>query len=155
MKIPIDFRSHIKDVFLMKKNTTLKKLICYSWLKLLQKYLIKKVDYIRVLNSRMFEELMELKYPKTRIIRIPNGIKLKKYINLDKNVHEGIIYGFVGRLSQFKNIRYMLGEFKDYFDKFSLDKLSIFIRILGTPKAGASRAQVEYTVEWKSDSFII
>jgi glycosyltransferase involved in cell wall biosynthesis len=74
----------------------------------------------------MFEELMELKYPKTRILRIPNGIKLKKYIDLDKNVHEGIIYGFVGRLSQFKNIRYMLGEFKDYFDKFSLDKLFIF-----------------------------
>ena len=42
MKIPIDFRSHIKDVFLMKKNTTLKKFVCYSWLKLFQKYLIKK-----------------------------------------------------------------------------------------------------------------
>lgn len=126
MKIPIDFRSHIQDVYLMKKNTMLKKLICYSWLKLFQKFLIKKVDYIRVINSRMYEELKELKYPTARILRIPNGIRLDKYNKMDKNAHEGIIFGFVGRLSQFKNLRYMLGEFKGYFNKYALDKLYIF-----------------------------
>jgi len=126
MKIPIDFRSHIQDISLMKKNTLIKKLVCFSWLKLFQKYLITKIDYIRVINNRMFEELNELKYPTERILRIPNGIKLSKYIGLEKSSHEGVIYGFVGRLSQFKNLGYMLVEFKHYFEKYSLDKLFIY-----------------------------
>ena len=126
MKIPIDFRSHIKEVSLMSRHNLIKKFVCYSWLKLFQKYLIKKIDFIRVINKRMFEEITELNYPKRRILRIPNGIEFTKYIGLNKTAREGVNFGFIGRLSQFKNLRYMLLEFKDYFKEFPLDKLYIY-----------------------------
>ncbi len=126
MKIPIDFGSHIKEVSLMNRYNLIKKFVCYSWLKLFQKYLIKKIDFIRVINKRMFEEITELNYPKRRILRIPNGIEFTKYIGLDKIVREGVNFGFIGRLSQFKNLKYMLMEFKDYFKEFPLDKLYIY-----------------------------
>jgi len=122
----MDFKSHVKDVSLMKRYNLIKKFVCYSWLKLFQKYLIKKIDFIRVLNKRMFEEIVALDYPKRRILRIPNGIESTKYIDLDKTAHEGVNFGFTGRLSQFKNLKYMLMEFKDYFEEFSLDKLYIY-----------------------------
>ncbi|MFX0075325.1 MAG: glycosyltransferase, partial [Candidatus Hermodarchaeota archaeon] len=84
MKIPIDFKSHIKEVSLMKKNTLVKKFICYSWLKLFQKYFLKKISYIRVINHRMAEDLLKLNYPKERILRISNGIEISKFKNLNK-----------------------------------------------------------------------
>lgn len=126
MKIPIDFKSHIKEISMMRSNTLIKKIICYSWLKLFQKYFLGKVDYIRVINNRMVEDLRELKYPKERILRISNGIEIKKFTNLNKNAHEGVSYGFAGRLSQFKNLNYMLMEFKPYFEMFPSDKLLIY-----------------------------
>ncbi|MHA1670161.1 MAG: glycosyltransferase family 4 protein [Promethearchaeota archaeon] len=126
MKMPIDFRSHIKEVSLMKRYHLVKKFVCYSWLNLFQKYLIKKINFIRVINKRMFEEITDLNYSKRRILRIPNGIEFLKYIDLDKIEHKDVNFGFIGRLSQFKNLKYMLMEFKDYFEEFPSDKLYIY-----------------------------
>ncbi|MFX0075173.1 MAG: glycosyltransferase, partial [Candidatus Hermodarchaeota archaeon] len=40
--------------------------------------------------------------------------------------HKDVVYGFVGRISQFKNLDYLLTEFKLYFEKYPLDKLFIY-----------------------------
>jgi len=126
MKIPIDFSNHIKEVSLMNRNNFIKKIVCYSWLKLFQKFLIKKIDFIRVINKRMFRDITDLNFPKRRILSIPNGIDSKSYNNLDKNVHESVNFGFIGRLTQFKNIKFLLMEFRDYLEQFPSDKLYIY-----------------------------
>jgi glycosyltransferase involved in cell wall biosynthesis len=74
----------------------------------------------------MIRELNELNFPQTKILKISNGIELSKYTNLNKNSHEGVNYGFVGRLSQFKNLNYMLMEFKSYSELFPSDILLIY-----------------------------
>lgn len=126
MKIPIDFKSHIREISMMRSNTMVKKVICYSWLKLFQKFFLRKINYIRVINNQMVQDLYRENYPNERILRISNGIEISKFANLNKNTHEGVNYGFVGRLSRFKNLYYMLKEFKLYFEMYPLDQLLIY-----------------------------
>ncbi|MHA1250166.1 MAG: glycosyltransferase family 4 protein [Candidatus Helarchaeota archaeon] len=126
MKLAIDFESHIMDVSLIKKHKYRYKVLNYSQLKFFLKFLIKKVNFIRAINSKMYDDLINLGYPKERILRIPNGISPDKFVNLNKDLHRNTHFGYIGRLIEFKNLRFLLNTFKLYLNKYPNDKLFFY-----------------------------
>jgi len=126
MKIPIDFESHIRDIYMLKKKNFKSKFINFSWIKFFKTYLIKKINFIRAINEKIYQDLINLNIPKQKIIKIPNGIDINSLKFIKKEKHLGINYGYVGRLSEFKNLNYLLVEFVKYIKIFPQDKLYIF-----------------------------
>ncbi len=74
----------------------------------------------------MKEQLIERKFPIERIMKIPNGININIYKEIVKIPHNRIHYGYVGRLTKFKNITFLINGFKEYFKKFPEDRLYIY-----------------------------
>lgn len=126
MKLALDFESHIMDVSLIEKHKFRAKALNYSWLKFFIKYLIKKVNFIRAINSKMYQDLIDIGYPKDHILRIPNGISSKKFMSINKVIHQHTNFGFVGRLIEFKNLKFLLHSFKLYLSEYPDDKLFFY-----------------------------
>ena len=126
MKIPLDFSSYLLHIHLMEKNNLIAKLINYSWFKFFTKVVIKKINYIRTLNEKMYVDLIKLHFPGDRILKIPNGINSRGYFKIKKKEHPNIHYGFVGRLTEFKNLKFLLDVFKLYLESYPEDKLFIY-----------------------------
>ena len=126
MKIPLDYTSYIRQIELTQKNKLKAKLINFSWFKFFCKFIIRKISWIRILNEKMFEDLLELKYPEKNILKIPNGINSKSYIGIKKIRHKDTHYGYVGRLTEFKNLGFLLKVFKNYLNYYPNDKLFIY-----------------------------
>lgn len=126
MKVPTDYTTYIRQIYLSENQNLITKLINYSWFNFFKKFILKKIDYVRPINQVMYDDLIELKYPKERIIRIPNGIDTKSIVGLKKNVYDGIHFGFVGRLTKIKNLKLLLDAFEIYFSKYPEDKLLIY-----------------------------
>lgn len=126
MKLPIDFRSFIKQYYMIEKQKIRVKMISYSWVKFFKKFLLKKINFIRSLNEIMYNDLINLKFPKERILKIPNGIDCKTFINVQKIKHEETIFGYVGRLTEFKNLRFLLKVFKTHLILYPKDELFIY-----------------------------
>ena len=59
-------------------------------------------------------------------MKIPNGIDCKTFINIQKIKHEETIFGYVGRLTEFKNIRFLLKVFKTHLIKYPKDELFFY-----------------------------
>ena len=126
MKVPLDFTSFIKDTAMQKENKIRTRILNYSWDKLFRKLIIKKINFIRAINKKIYNDLINLKYPKECILEIPNGIESSIFNGLQKKTRDVIHYGYVGRLVQLKNVRYLLYVFKEYFSKYPSDKLFIY-----------------------------
>lgn len=126
MKIPIDFKSHLRGISLLKHQKIRSKIINYSWFMFFKRFIIKKINFLRPINNKMYEDLIELKLPKEFILEVPNGINSKKFIGLQKDEHKGTNFGYVGRLTEFKNLRFLLEVFKFYIAKYPFDKLFIY-----------------------------
>lgn len=126
LKMPIDFSSHLREVYLYKHQKLKSKLINFSWLRFFKKFILPRINFIRILNKRMYFELIELKYPKVQILEIPNGITSKNYLKIKKNDHKFMHFGYVGRLTEFKNLRFLLEVFQKYLKKHPSDKLYIY-----------------------------
>ena len=124
--MPIDFSSHLREVYLYKHQKLKSKLINFSWLRFFKKFILHRINFIRVLNKRIYCDLIELKYPKVKILEIPNGITSEKFIVINKIQNPDTHYGYVGRLTEFKNVKFLLGVFKEYLKKYSSDKLFIY-----------------------------
>jgi len=126
MKMPTDYSTYIQQIYLSENQRLITKMINYSWFKFFKKIILKKINYIRPINQKMYDDLIELNYPKERILKIPNGIDSKKFIGLKKIIHDGIHFGFVGRLTKIKNLRFLLDVFEIYFTKYPEDKLFLY-----------------------------
>jgi len=127
MKLPIDFDSYLDEIFYSTNKSRVLNMINLFWFKIFKKIFLKKIDFIRAINNKMYEDLLMLNYPEDHILRIPNGIHIEKFKKLKKKTHLNTNYGFVGRLIEFKNIRLLLNGFKIYFQNYyKNDKLFIF-----------------------------
>ncbi len=125
MKIPIDFKSHLRQTYLLEQYKS--KLINYSWYIFFRKFLIRKIDFIRAINDLIYRDLVDFDFPEERILKITNGIESKEFLNqISKKEHEGTNFAFVGRLTGFKNLRFLLNVFKIYLSKFPEDKLFFY-----------------------------
>lgn len=126
IKIPIDFNSHIRDIYQSKKHKLRAKIINYSWFKFFKTFLIKKINFIRAINNKIYKDLCNLKIPKKRILKIPNGINSKKFIDVQKKKRKVSHFGFVGRLTKFKNLRILLETFGKFLSEYPKDKLFFY-----------------------------
>jgi len=126
MKIPLDFTSFLRDTSMPKENKIRTRILNYSWFKIFKKIILKKIDFIRAINKKIYNDLISLNYPKERILKIPNGINSINFIDLQKNEREISHFGYVGRLVKIKNLKILLFAFKNYFLKYPLDKLFIY-----------------------------
>jgi len=126
LKLPIDFTSNIITIDMIKKHKIRTKLINLSWFRFFESFILKKISFIRILNKKMYKDLLELNFPKKNILNISNGISIESFSNFKKNEHNGTYYGFVGRLVEFKNLRFLLDVFKKYLLKYPNDKLLIY-----------------------------
>lgn len=126
MKIPIDFKSHLRKIYLLQQHKIRSKMINYSWFKFFKKFIIKKINFLRPINKKMYKDLIDLQIPKNRILKLPNGINSKIFIGLQKNKHNYTNLGYVGRLTEFKNLKFLLDVFKLYLTKYPSDKLFIY-----------------------------
>ena len=128
MKIPTEFNIYLRQLDLIGHQNLLAKIINFSWFKFFKFYVLKKINFIRPINKRMYKDLIDLKYPVDNIVKIPNGINSKEFLNYGKIKHPEIRFGFVGRLTEIKNLIYLLDVFKSYFSKYPEDMLYIYGR---------------------------
>ncbi len=126
MKMPTDYENYIRIVHLTEKQNFMAKLINYSWFKFYKWFVLKRLNFMRPINQKMYEDLINLNFPRKRILKLSNGIESKRFIGLKKKRHSGINFGFVGRLTKIKNLHFLLQVFKQYFSKYPEDKLLIY-----------------------------
>jgi len=126
MKLPIDFESHLTDSALEVKNPLKTKIISYSWHRFFQRFIIKKINLIRTINDKMFEDLIAIGFPKNRILKIPNGINFEKFRDISKIDNSETHFGYVGRLSKYKNVIFLLNVFKAHLNEFPRDILLLY-----------------------------
>lgn len=126
MKIPLDFDSFIKQTELNKKKNLKYKLINYSWIKFFKQFLIKKIDFIRAINEKIYKELIDLGFEKKNILKIHNGINPKDFLDIKKKSSNFTRFGFIGRLTEFKNIEFLLNCFIRYLSSYPDDRLFFF-----------------------------
>lgn len=100
---------HGSDIFILASNPVLKRII---------KYVLKKADYIAVVNEAIYERILELKIDdlKDKIKITPNAVDLEKFNphiksnltqELGLNPQKPIIL-FVGNLVSQKGLKYLL-----------------------------------------------
>ncbi|MEE9378018.1 MAG: glycosyltransferase, partial [Candidatus Lokiarchaeia archaeon] len=126
LKIPLDFSSFINQYNMIKNHNIVSRLITFSWFNFFKKFLIKKIDYIRAINDKIYNDLIKLNFPRNNILRIPNGINYKLFINFKKKKHQNTNFGYVGRLTEFKNLKFLLEEFKNFLNKYPNEKLFFY-----------------------------
>ncbi len=126
MKMPIDFASFIRQIYMQEQHKIRSKIINYSWFKFFKNFIFKKLDFIRPINIKMYRDLVNLRFLKKKILLLPNGIYSKNFAGLQKIEHKGTHFGYVGRLTEFKNLRFLLEVFKIYLTKYPFDKLFIY-----------------------------
>ncbi|MHA1396049.1 MAG: glycosyltransferase family 4 protein [Promethearchaeota archaeon] len=126
LKLPIDFKNIYRDISSAERNKLIIKLINYSWIKFLTKYLIHKINYIRSINSKIYKDLLDLDYPKENILCIPNGISYTSFLKFKKKQRNETYFGYVGRLVIVKNLKYIINVFRLYFSKYPNDRLLIY-----------------------------
>lgn len=126
MKIPIDFESHLKELYLHEKKKARSTMINISWFNFFREFVLKKINYVRAVNNKILNDLIKKRYPEDRIILIPNGVDVKQLLRINKKSHKGTHFGYVGRLTKFKNLRFLLEVFKNYLLENFNDKLFIY-----------------------------
>lgn len=126
MKMPLDFNSYIRRVYMLEDDKIKARIFNFSFFKFFKAFLFKKTDYIRAINHQMHIDLVNSFFPEKRILDIPNGINYKEFAEIKKKNRENTRFGFVGRLTEFKNLRFLLDVFKIYLTKYPKDKLFIY-----------------------------
>ena len=108
-------------------NSLISRMSYYGWMKFFKKFIIK-IDklYFQAINKKIYDDLINLNISKENIIKVPNGISIKKYESWKKNTFSETHFGYVGRLLRTKNIRFLLKTFMTYLSKYPTDKLYIF-----------------------------
>lgn len=124
MKIPIDFSSFITTASLNEKISV--KLDRFAWFKIFIRFLLGKINFIRPINNLMIKQLKEMGYPTENILRVPNGINTRDFISIKKDNQQKTHFGFVGRLTKFKNISFLIKSFNEYLNLYPKDKLYIY-----------------------------
>jgi len=126
VKMPTDFSNYIRNISMQKTHRIFLELYSYSWLKFFKKFILKKIDYVRAINADVLDALIKLNYPENRILILPNGISLERYKLIKKTERSHSNYGFVGRLTEIKNLGFILKEFKKYFELYPFDRFYIY-----------------------------
>ncbi|MFX1443911.1 MAG: glycosyltransferase family 4 protein [Promethearchaeota archaeon] len=126
MEMPTDYTNYVRMVQMTEKQNLIAKIINISWFKFYKRVILRRINFMRPLNKLMVDDLVNMNYPRERMIKLANGIKSKKLIGLKKNPHPGVHYGFVGRLTKIKNLNFLLEVIKMYFNEYPNDKLFIY-----------------------------
>lgn len=126
MKMPLDFDNYIRWVYMLENKKIYARIVNFSFFKFFKLFLLRKTDFIRPINSKMAKDLIDLNFPKNRILLIPNGINRKKYENIEIKSRNIVHFGYVGRLTEFKNLRFLVEIFQTYLSKYPNDKLLIY-----------------------------
>ena len=99
----------------------------YGWMKFFKKYLLKRKNvYIQAINQHILNDLVELNANRNNLVLIPNGINIRTFKDIRKINHKEINFGYVGRLVETKNIRFLIKTFNRYSKHFPNDKLFIY-----------------------------
>ena len=125
IKLPLDFSSFINQFKFMKYRNIILKTISFVWFTIFIRFFIKRIDFIRAINSKMYHDLLTLQFPRENILRIPNGIN-PNLSKTSKKKNQNTNFGYVGRLAEFKNLRYLLEEFKLFLEIYPYDKLFFY-----------------------------
>lgn len=123
IKMPMDFITAYRE----ESHFIISRLFFYGWMKFFTKFIVyRKKIYIQAVNEKIYEDLCALKFPKEDIIKLPNGISSKNYLELKKLVSKETHFGYAGRLIKNKNLRFLLKTFSKYKLKYPKDKLFIY-----------------------------
>ncbi len=123
IKMPMDFVTAYRE----ESHFIISKLFFYGWMKFFTKFIIyRKKIYIQAINEKIYEDLCALNFSKEDILKLPNGISSKNYLELKKLVSKETHFGYAGRLIKNKNIRFLLKTFSKYKVKYPKDKLFIY-----------------------------
>ena len=124
---PTDFNTGQNEEFISKPQSLIYRIIYYAWMKFFTKIVRRRKSiYIQAINEKILRDLISFKFKKDNLIKIPNGIFSKEYLELEKEEHKGIVYGCLGRLIKSKNVRFLLRVFEKYLVEYSNDELHIF-----------------------------
>jgi len=127
IKIPSDFETLQREIFMRYSSSIFFKIAHYGWIRFFKKFVAKKENiYYQAINERIYNDLLDLGVSKERILKLPNAISSEKYLTFNKNDHKETHYGYVGRLFKSKNIEFLLKAFVQYLSKYPKDKLHIF-----------------------------
>ena len=124
---PTNFETYDREFFYSKSKSRIFKILHYGWMKFFKKHILKRERvYVQAINQDIYNDLIELNLKRDNIVLIPNGIQSDTFDNIKKDSHNGINFGYVGRLIKTKNIRFLIKTFKLYLTHFPNDKLLIF-----------------------------
>ncbi len=124
---PGDFTTHQREEFMANPHSLPVKIFYYGWMKFFKKILLnRKRIYIQAINDKIYNDFIELGFPKKNIKKIPNGISSKSYIEIKKSLRKETHFGYVGRLLKSKNIIFLLNSFLKYSSYYPNDKLYLF-----------------------------
>ena len=127
IKAPSDFITHQREEFVFSSQSILVKIFYYSWMKFFKKIVIRlKQIFIQAINDKIFNDFINLGISKNNILKLPNGIESKKFLKIEKKLEKNTNFGYVGRLLETKNIRFLLKSFKNYLKYYPNDKLYLF-----------------------------
>jgi glycosyltransferase involved in cell wall biosynthesis len=122
IKMPMDFITAYRE-----ESRFISKLFFYSWMKFFTKFIIyRKKIFIQAVNEKIYDDLHALSFPKEDILKLPNGISSKNYLEIKKLGSKETHFGYVGRLIKSKNLRFLLKTYSKYKLKYPKDKLFIY-----------------------------
>lgn len=127
IKVPSDFETLQREVFMRYSRAMFSKMAYYGWMNFFRKFVAKNENvYYQAINEKIYNDLLDLRISKENILQLPNAISPEKYLKLKKHSSEETHYGFVGRLFKSKNIEFLLRVFMFYISKYPRDKLYIY-----------------------------
>ncbi|MFX1573979.1 MAG: glycosyltransferase [Promethearchaeota archaeon] len=127
IKAPSDFNTHQREEFVFSSQSIFVKLFYYGWMKFFKKIIIRMKDvYIQAINDKIYDDFIKSGISKANIIKLPNGIESKRFLKIEKNIEEQTNFGYIGRLLETKNLRFLLRSFKNYLNYYPNDKLYFF-----------------------------
>ena len=126
IKIPSDFDTLQREIFMQNSKSIFTRMLYYGWMKFFRKFAVKKNISYQAINDKIYSDLLNLGVSKENILKLPNAISSDKYLEIKKHQFWETHYGYVGRLLKSKNIDILLNIFEQYLSRYPNDKLYIF-----------------------------
>ena len=122
----MDFKTAYREERL-KTQSIILKIAFHGWMNIFKRFIIKRTRiYIQAINDKIYTEIQNLKFSKENLIKIPNGICKKSYLEITKSARDETHFAYVGRLIKSKNLRFLIRTFAKYLSIYPSDKLILF-----------------------------